>query len=57
LRVEKRCNRAPLAGRITTHWNGPAGRNGPPLSKDGRAPGRPFNADPLACGWRRSQKT
>ncbi len=33
--------------RITTHWNGPAGRNGPCDSKDGRAPGRPFNAGPL----------
>ena len=38
---------AAAAGGITTHWNGPAGRNGPCDSKDGRAPGRPFNADPL----------
>jgi hypothetical protein len=34
-------------GEITTHWNGPAGRNGPCDSQHGRAPGRPFNADPL----------
>src|SRR5438128_2427764 len=32
---------------MTTHWNGPAGRNGPCDLKDGQAPGRPFNADPL----------
>gem|GEM_PF-2567416 len=37
-----------LGGRgITPHWNGPSGPNGPLDSKDGRAPGRPFNADPL----------
>lgn len=36
-----------LRSGITTHWNGPAGRNGPWESQDSRAPGRPFNADPL----------
>ena len=36
--------------RITTHCNGPAGRNGPCESRTGRAPGRPLNADPSSGG-------
>src|SRR4051812_37967876 len=40
-RVRCRLPTAAAAGHITTHWNGPAGRNGPCDSRDGRAPGRP----------------